>query len=653
MLIYFGNEKESHSLVMGGITYNEFNKYVQIDDIVSPSEQHHPFVRLYAEDNVGKRVDPNTVYLPDGDRFYLDCVTKNPFHSLEAYGKTLSEMQNAHPNYYYFPTICLWYAMVYANSAMNDSPGAVAEMQYVKNSGWLKYTTMGIRLVPDCYASSNENGWWDDEHWQMHGQGNMGTGISKGLWFEDETWRKRDDVKIKHHYHEPYETTAKWASAVTALGGIPFTYFQTATRSIDYIEKYPEQMLFNEAYHKIDMQEVFNYTDGGIHTGDIENSWNWQNKSHTSYDFTDKDFRRHMQDVYKNLKDGGVRGLMYDYPANGWAFFGGMDDKYATAGSAYRAIFQLALDGLGADAYLHERNLHIGSDITLGIVASQRTSFDTDLASPKLIAAGGLRWYKNRVVVGFDMDSKNLLKTKPNNEDGLHKLLTMCYTVSSRLLLANSFSTLDPKHIFALSRVFPFHSSPLTARPVDMLLRQFPSIYSFRINDDWQQVVFYNRNDSASVQLSAGLSDVAVKGGLELQPDKSYYVYDFWNNRFIGKLSGKERLEQDIRPGEARVMSVRTVEKHPQVLSTNRHLMQGYVELSDMKWDASTKTLKGKASLVEKEAMTIVIATNGFKFQNVSAENAVSSVTPDGDLIRMVLQGDRSEQTSWSISFSK
>jgi hypothetical protein len=72
-----------------------------------------------------------------------------------------------------------------------------------------------------------------------------------------------------------------------------------------------------------------------------------------------------------------------------------------------------------------------------------------------------------------------------------------------------------------------------------------------------------------------------------------------------------------------------------------------------MEWETSTKTLKGKVSLVEKEAMSIVIATNGFKFQNVSAENAASSVIPDGDLIRLVLQGDRSEQTSWSVSFSK
>jgi hypothetical protein len=494
-------------------------------------------------------------------------------------------------------------------------------MQRVKNSGWLKYTSMAIRLVPDCYDDNNENGWWDDEHWRMHGSGSRQTIIA-----------------LKSgHYREPYETTKKWAQAITELGGIPLMYFQTAVRSIDYVEKYPEHMLFNESYH---------------HVGNQGNwDWDWLNHEHTSYDFTDEGFTAHLREVYKNLHDGGVRGLMYDYPSTGWALFGGMDDKYATTGSAYRRIFQIAKDGLGDNSYLHERNLWIGSDISLGIVASQRIWGDTDIATPEMISRGGLRWYKNRVVVGYDMDAKNLLKAVPNNQDGLRKMLTMSYVAGSRLLLANSFSMLKEEQIFTLSRIYPFHSSPLTARPVDMLFNDYPRIYSFKINDDWQQVVFYNQNDKDSIQLSTGLSDIAVKGGLELQAGKSYYVYDFWNNRFIGKLSGKERLTQEIRPGEARMMSVRAVEKHPQVLSTDRHLLQGYVELSDMEWDASTKTLKGKVSLVEKEAMSIVIATNGFKFQHVSADNAASSVIPDGDLIRLVLQGDRSEQTTWSVSF--
>ena len=68
----------------------------------------------------------------------------------------------------------------------------------------------------------------------------------------------------------------------------------------------------------------------------------------------------------------------------------------------------------------------------------------------------GLRWYKNRVVVNYDMDAKNLLKAQPSDsEDGVNKLLTMSYVTASRLLLANSFGTLDSAHVYKLSRIYP------------------------------------------------------------------------------------------------------------------------------------------------------------------------------------------------------
>jgi hypothetical protein len=228
----------------------------------------------------------------------------------------------------------------------------------------------------------------------------------------------------------------------------------------------------------------------------------------------------------------------------------------------------------------------------------------------------------------------------------------MSYVAGSRLLLANSFSTLNREQIFALSRIFPYHSSTLTARPVDMLSNNCPGIYSFRIDDGWQQVVFYNQDDRQSVRIAAGLSDNAVHGGLEFDANGSYYVYDFWNNRLAGKIAGKDRLVQDLRPGEARMMSVRRVESVPQVLSTDRHLLQGYIELSDVKWDAAAGTLRGKAQLVENEAMTIVIAANGFNCLKASSGNATASAVQKDGLVELTLTGDKNMQTEWRIEFS-
>jgi hypothetical protein len=657
MLVHFGSGEDFISLVLGGVSYNEFNKYAEITPtggIEKIAKTKHraasikattAAIKLFATDTVGKRVDAGTIYFPERDSFFLDCVTRDPFLSLETYGKVLAETQNIRLNHYYFPSICLWYAMKreYGGAVgANDSVGAVNEMRRVRDSGWLKYTKMAIRLVPDCYDESNENGWWDDAHWQIHGGG-------KG--------QSHDGLKSAH-YRPPYETTKKWAQAVTELGGIPLTYFQTAVRSKDYVEKFPQHMLFNESYHYVgkirrwDWKKL-NPDDPTAHTPlrSAVSDWDHRNKGNTSYDFTDAGFTEHLRSVYKNLKDGGVRGLMYDYPSTGWALFGGMEDKYATAASAYRRIFQIAKDGLGDDSYIHERNLWIGSDIALGIVASQRIWDDTDIVTPEMISRGGLRWYKNRSSIAYDMDAKNLLKSRPANDDGLRKMLTMNYVCASRLLLANSFSALKPHHIKTLSRLFPYHSTPLAARPVDMLSRRHPTIYAFRINDGWQQVVFYNQDDKKSAEISAGFSDKSIRGGLEFSADKEYYVHDFWNNRFVGKFSGSGRLTQTLRAGEARVLSVRAVRQEPQVLGTDRHLLQGYIELAEIKWDAAAKKLQGNANLVAGEPMKITLACNGKKAVTAKAVGAEATVTQNGDIAELTLRSETGETAKWEVSF--
>ena len=54
------------------------------------------------------------------------------------------------------------------------------------------------------------------------------------------------------------------------------------------------------------------------------------------------------------------------------------------------------------------------------------------------------------------------------------------------------------------------------------------------------------------------------------------------------------RLEQTLRPGEVRMMSVHEVTKHPQFISSNRHVMQGYVDVLKAEWSPATRKLSGE-----------------------------------------------------------
>lgn len=572
-------------------------------------------LHLYAEDPVGKLVLPGQHYQAD-DWFYLDLFGEDPFQALEDYGRCLRTATAAAPNIYDFPTVCLWYAMhhVYGGGpAQNNSVGAVQEMERIADSGFLRYSRAAVRLVPDTYDHNNQQGWWDDEHWQKYG-------------WQPYMFRTMEEFFPGFHYQQPYETSRKWAAAVTERGGLPFTYIQTGIVSRDYAETFPDHMVFNAS-------------------------------SSNHYDYTDPGFVKHIQSVWRNLQQAGVRGVMFDYPETGWVTGGGFEDPTATTAAAYRRIFELARQGLGTGAWLHERN--VGDqpfvDVTAGVVDSQRIWGDTDHASMDMYTRCGLRWYKNRLVYTYDMDSKSLAKTVPANRDGVRQMLTMVYVTGGRFLLGQSFAKLTEENLWDLSRIFPMHTTAQSARPIDAFTgRAHPLVYDFPVNPDWHQVTLLNPHNESTTTLRVSLADTAFDGGLSLKANEFYLIYDFWNDRFLDRLPGNAVLEQTLRPGEARMLACHRDPGHPRFISTNRHIMQGYLELSDTVWDSQQQRYRGTAQVVAGEPLEIVLWTDQFEPVEAVAEGALAwlSAEQTGDsLAKLVLLADCSRTVDWSVSF--
>jgi hypothetical protein len=572
------------------------------------------YLHLKAEDPVGRQVEPGERYLPE-DRFYVDFATDDPFEAAERYGLAVRAAQPARPNPYTFPTICSWYAGVWTEPGAQNHPeksrfgiattkGHVEEMDFIRDkTDFLRYSTIALRLVPDNYTPDNPQGWFDDRHWQEQG-----------------------------FYTVPYETSEKWGQAVQRRGGLAFTYFQSDRVSADFRHAHPELLL----------------------------------PGHRTFDYTKPAAQRYMQGVYAALR-GNVSGMMFDYCDELWCFNlapGGFADRRVTAASVYRIVFQLAKQGLGPHSWLHERPVYNpGSDMAVGLVDSQRTSNDTAAISPGLIARSGLRWYKNRVLFAYDMDSKNMLDAwkeaapKATDRDGRRMTLTMGYVAASRLLLANSFRDLSPEALSDLERTVPYHTEPRSARPVDAFTADgSPRVYDFAVSPEWHQLTLLNTDGNHETTLSVPLSGPSGEGSLGLDPKSKYYFYDFWNDRFAGRISGDGMLRQTLRPGEARMLSVHRVENHPQFLSTDRHLMQGYVDLAGVpQWDAEKKILHGTSRVVGGRKYQVVLALNGRRAVAARAEGGAAAIEPlpgaEG-LARLTLEAPQNAEVPWSVFFS-
>ncbi len=653
ILITEKNDNFLSSFVAGGYTYKEFDRFTK-----AKKKESSYKVNVYNEDPVGKLILSDQSYSCK-DKLYINFHQANPLLALERYSEIFKIANSLKIQIYDFPTVCLWYNDFYGDTSMgNHSHGAVLEMKQAKKSGFPDYSRVAIRLVPDMYALINQQGWWDDEHWQL-----------KNIF----THRGRSNES--GYYKAPYLTTSSWAKEIDSLGGLAFTYIQPGKRNDSYAESFPEHMLFNEPHAPI----LDSNGDTVYHS---ETQWQDYLRGvmiKDTYDYTDSGFISHLQEVYHHLDTSGIEGLMYDFPDMARANAGGMDDIFSTTAGAYRKVFEIGRSGLGEDAYLHERNIKVGSDITLGVVSSHRIMGDNDKINPTLTRRGGLRWYKNRVLVNYDMDAKNLFVTSPDNRDGQRAMLTMTYVTSGRFLMANSFASIQKDSVlfYDFTRVFPFHNMHKSARPVDAFTGKLvPEVFDFVVDSSWHQLTFYNtRLDSGSwpewgqtfhlpdkgqqvqAEISVELSGEPGFGGIGLDPDKSYYFYDFWNNSFLGSLKGEQTLSQLLRPGEARMISVHEVSPHPQFISTNRHIMQGLVDMPGKpRWDHSTHTLSGVSMVVKGEPYEIVLANNGYlpvmkKYNQSHAE--IETKKMNSDLSVVVINSQKTQAIEWEATFKK
>ena len=119
---------------------------------------------------------------------------------------------------------------------------------------------------------------------------------------------------------------------------------------------------------------------------------------------------------------------------------------------------------------------------------------------------------------------------------------------------------------------------------------------------------------------------------------------DYSEGLISGRKNGGWWREQSLRPGEARVISIRKQRDHPQVVSTDRHILQGALDLSDVSWDPATPTLSGSSRVVADDPSVISITTHGLAATKSGAEDGVGAVLSVSDLglLRLTLL---SEQT--------
>ncbi len=151
---------------------------------------------------------------------------------------------------------------------------------------------------------------------------------------------------------------------------------------------------------------------------------------------------------------------------------------------------------------------------------------------------------------------------------------------------------------------------------------------------------------------ATGADQAVVKfADLGLDPATTYLVYEFWSQKFLGSFQGSVELPA-IKPQGLDSFAIREQLDHPQLISTNRHLSQGGVDLSNVEWQENQ--LLGRSKVVANDRYELVVhLPAGWQATAARIDGKPAEIKTEGEVTRVAFLPPSTGEFAWKISFQR
>ena len=188
--------------------------------------------------------------------------------------------------------------------------------------------------------------------------------------------------------------------------------------------------------------------------------------------------------------------------------------------------------------------------------------------------------------------------------------------------------------------------------PLDLMPRggELLPIWDLKISRpfaNWDVVSLFNWTDEPRIQRLT-FADIGLDG------KRQYLLFDFWNHKFLGAC--KDGMEFKLEPRSNRLLAVHPDLERPQFLSTDRHISQGGVELTDASWNPDRLELACTFKLVEHDRLTACFhVPPAFVFSGATVAGATMEQTssPASPLISITLVRPTSGEAKIQLKFQR
>jgi hypothetical protein len=396
----------------------------------------------------------------------------------------------------------------------------------------------------------------------------------------------------------------------------------------------------------------------------------WDDRSHLDYgfpiDFTHPGAQKWLHDLV--LRTGDYQAILWDTDVDGGPTRGRLYDQNKIMGfEDIREGLKVTRSALEPNVYIEKAccgpyftylnladRVRTGDDI-FGVVGDWQhlQTVARQLAAnymlhqrfwlndPDAIFVGGASFFGG-VKKEHNPDGPSV-PLEPAILDEVRMRLQYHVSAGSFPTLGENMEDLDAERMRLLTLVLPSYGQ--AARPLDLFLHTTPEIYDLKVKTDWEQwhVLMLQNWGEWDKTYPIRFSE------LGLDKEKSYLVFSFWDQAFLGEFRGGVDLMVRMRQGETYV--IREVPTHPWVLATDMHLTQGGVELKGVRYEDSAVRLEGEASRhARAKGQVVIYVPQGYKIQSASGVYRVEEESSGVQVAHLQLEFER-ETSPWWLRF--
>jgi len=309
----------------------------------------------------------------------------------------------------------------------------------------------------------------------------------------------------------------------------------------------------------------------------------------------------------------------------------------------YRETLRAIREAIGPDTYL------LGCwGIPLagaGIMNGSRTGGDIRLGWEGFLVAvdATMRWYFLHNIVWY-ADPDVIVVRPPMSMDTARAWATLQGLTGQALMASDMMYALPEERVKLLKKIYP----AVNITPMDLFpSNAYKKIWDLKVNHVGKQydVVavfnYKNKKDGEFLRFK----------DLGLKENALYHVFDFWAQEYLGAWKGGFYVE--VPAQGVRVLTVIEEKPHPILISTSRHITQGWVDLKELKNDKNE--IHGKSYIIKDDGYTLSFAYPRGKCHRVTSvkTTARTVVKNHGTWSEIIFYPEKSGEYTWDVKFER